>query len=170
MLVAAGLGVGPWTVLAQGVGRQLGIGIGAAVVVVSAGVLALWLPLRERPGLGTVLNAALVGPALALALLVLPPTVDPVWQVAQVLAGTALVGLGGALYLTAGLGSGPRDGWMTGIHRRTGLPLVGVRVGLETSALLLGWVLGGSVGVGTVVYAALVGPALGGALRLVRAR
>jgi uncharacterized membrane protein YczE len=166
-LVDAGIGVSPWTTLAQGIGVQTGIGIGLATFLVSAAVLLLWVPLRERPGLGTVSNAVVV--ALALGVMVpLLPTPEPVAaQVAWVLIGTAAIGLGSGLYLTTALGPGPRDGLMTGLHRRTGLPVTPVRLAIELSVLGVGWLLGGSVGVGTVLFALLVGPAVGYGLLLV---
>jgi uncharacterized membrane protein YczE len=166
LLVDAGLGVSPWTVLAQGVGLKVGIGVGFATFVVSGIVLLLWLPLRERPGLGTVSNAVVVAAALGLTVLWLPAPDALAWQLAEVLGGVAVIGLGSGLYLTTGLGPGPRDGWMTGLHRRTGIPVTLVRLAIEVVVLGLGWLLGGTVGVGTLVFALLVGAAVGYGLLL----
>ena len=166
LLVDAGLGVSPWTVLAQGVGLKVGIGVGFATFVVSGIVLLLWLPLRERPGLGTVSNAVVVAAALGLTVLWLPGPDALAWQLAEVLGGVAVIGLGSGLYLTTGLGPGPRDGWMTGLHRRTGVPVTLVRLAIEVVVLGLGWLLGGTVGVGTLVFAVLVGVAVGYGLLL----
>lgn len=171
-LVSAGLGNGPWTVLAQGVTTKLPISIGLATFLISVTVLLLWIPLRERPGLGTIMNAIVIALSLQVMLLVLPePTGDGiamlVVRLLMVLAGIALIGLGSGLYLTTGLGPGPRDGWMTGIHDRTGWPVSRVRLGIEAIVLILGWLLGGTVGIGTVLFALLVGPSVGYGLRII---
>lgn len=166
LLVDASLGVSPWTVMAQGVHEQTDMGIGWATFVISLGVLLLWIPLRERPGLGTILNAVVVAVALGVTTPLLPTPSDPAWQSLEVLGGIALIGLGSGLYLTCGLGPGPRDGWMTGLHHRTGIPVAGVRVAIELSVLAAGWMLGGTVGVGTVAFALLIGPSVGYGLRV----
>lgn len=166
-LVDAGIGVSPWTVLAQGVGVQSGIGIGVATFLVSIGVLLLWIPLRERPGLGTLCNAVLVATSLGVTVPLLPTPEAAAGKLAWVLIGIALIGLGSGLYLTTALGPGPRDGLMTGLHRRTGLPVTPVRLAIEVTVLLTGWLLGGTVGLGTVLFALLVGPAVGYGLRSV---
>lgn len=166
LLVDASLGVSPWTVLAQGLDEQSGMGIGWATFVTSLVVLLLWIPLRERPGLGTVLNAIVIALALGVTAPLLPTPVSAAWQTAEMLGGIALIGLGSGLYLTCGLGPGPRDGWMTGLHHRTGVPVVLVRVAIEVTVLAGGWLLGGTVGIGTVAFALLIGPAVGYGLRL----
>lgn len=166
MLVDADLGVTPWTVLAQGLSVRLPITIGVATFAVSACVLLLWLPLRERPGLGTIANAAVIAVALQVMIGVLPEPQAPIWRLAMVLVGIALIGLASGLYLTANLGPGPRDGWMTGIHQRTGWPVTVVRLAIEATVLVVGWLLGGTVGLGTVLFALLIGPAVGYGLRL----
>jgi uncharacterized membrane protein YczE len=157
LIVLAGLGNSPWTVLAQGVSVQTPLSIGAATILISAIVVASWWLLRETPGLGTVLNAILVGVAIDVTLDV-SPSPTGVWRVVVLLGGIALVALASGLYLTARLGPGPRDGLMTGIVRRTGLSFRLVRVTLELSALLVGALLGGTVGIGTVAFALLIGP------------
>ena len=157
-LVAAELGNSPWTVFAQGVSIQTPLNIGVATVVISFFVLLLWFPLHQRPGLGTICNAIWVGVALEGALLVLPddPALGARW--ALMLGGVGLVALGSGFYLTAALGPGPRDGLMTGLHRQTGLSLRLVRAGIELTVLVAGFILGGTVGVGTVAFALGIGP------------
>lgn len=160
-LVDARLGVSPWTVLAQGVSAQVGWGIGWTTFGVSVIVLLLWIPLRERPGLGTLANAVVIALALGTTIPLLPAPEAVGWRAAEVAAGIALIGLGSGLYLTTGLGPGPRDGWMTGVHDRTGLPVALVRLVIEVTVLGLGWLLGGTVGVGTVAFALFIGPSVG---------
>lgn len=157
-LVAAELGNSPWTVFAQGVSLQTPLSIGAATIVISLVVLLLWFPLRQRPGLGTVVNAVWIGVAIEAALRVLPDDPALGYRWVLMLGGVALVALGSGLYLTAALGPGPRDGLMTGLHHQTGASLRLVRAGIEISVLVAGFVLGGTVGVGTVVFALAIGP------------
>jgi uncharacterized membrane protein YczE len=157
LIVLAGLGNSPWTVLAQGVSVQTPLSIGAATILISAIVVASWSLLRETPGLGTVLNAVLVGIAIDVTLDVVPSPTG-IWRALALLGGIAGVSLASGLYLTARLGPGPRDGLMTGIVRRTGRSFRLVRVTLELSALLIGALLGGTVGIGTVAFALLIGP------------
>lgn len=166
LLVASELGNGPWTVLAEGVSLHTPLTIGIATLVIGVLVLAGWIPLRERPGLGTVCNVIVIGVAIDVMLRVLPPPEALITRSMALLGGVALVGLGSGLYLTARLGPGPRDGWMTGMHRRFGWPLSRVRLGIEVTVLAAGWLLGGTVGVGTVVFALLIGPAVALAVRL----
>jgi uncharacterized membrane protein YczE len=165
-IIAAGLGNTPWTVLAQGIARHTPLDIGGATIAVSLLVLLGWLPLRQRPGLGTVANVAVIGLVLDVAARVLPEPRSLPWQLLQVAFGITAVGLGSAFYLTANLGPGPRDGWMTGIHRRTGVGVATVRTTLELGALGGGIALGGHAGVGTVAFALLVGYVLAALLRV----
>ncbi len=167
MLVDAALGNAPWTVFAQGLSVRTGLGIGVATFFTSVVVLLMWIPLRERPGLGTVANAVVIATALQVMIAVLPNPEGLVWRVGQVLLGIALVGIGSGLYLTTNLGPGPRDGLMTGIHVRTGVAVTPVRLGIEVSVLAVGWLLGGTVGIGTLLFALLIGPSVGYGLRLV---
>ena len=160
LLVASELGNSPWTVFAQGLGEQTGMAVGTATIVISAGVLLLWVPLRQLPGLGTVLNAVLIGLAIDATLALLPDHVALGVRAVFVAAGIALVGLGSGLYLTSRLGPGPRDGLMTGLHRRTGMSLRRVRAAIEVSAVVIGFLLGGTVGIGTVAFALGIGPAV----------
>lgn len=156
--VRAGLGLDPWDVFHQGGARHLGLAIGTVLIIVGALVLLLWIPLRQRPGLGTVSNALLIGIALNNALDWLPD-VHAVWLRAGTLAaGIVLGGLATGMYIGAHYGPGPRDGLMTGLARRTGRSIRLVRTGIEITVLLAGWALGGTVGVGTVAYALAIGP------------
>ncbi len=164
--MVAELGNGPWTVLAEGVTVRTPLSIGSATFVISIIVLALWIPLREKPGLGTIANAVVIAAALQVGVWFLPHP-EPLWlRLVFVFTGVALIGLGSGLYLTTNMGPGPRDGWMTGIHHRFGIPVARVRLGIEVSVLILGWLLGGTVGLGTVVFALLIGPSVGWGLRL----
>jgi len=166
LLVASRWGNTPWTVLAEGVSRHSPLSIGAATLAISAVVLLGWIPLRERPGLGTVANAVVIAVAIDVVLGVLPRQHHALAQAGFVVAGIAAIGLGSALYLTAALGPGPRDGWMTGLARRFGLPLAWVRLGLELTVMVAGLLLGGRVGVGTAAFALTIGYAVTTALRL----
>lgn len=166
LLVVAELGNGPWTVLAQGMTNYLPIDIGMATLVVSGVVLALWIPLREKPGLGTIANAIVIALALQVGVWLLPHP-EQIWlRVVFIFLGIAAIGMGSGLYLTTNLGPGPRDGWMTGLHVRFGWPVARVRLGIEVTVLILGWLLGGTVGLGTVLFAVLIGPSVGWGLRL----
>ncbi len=167
LLVIADLGVGPWTVLAQGVSTRTPLDIGGATFLISLLVLLVWIPLKERPGLGTIANAIVIATALQVMSSVIPHPENPVIRIGAVLLGIALVGIGSGLYLTTNLGPGPRDGMMTGIHYRTGWPVAGVRLGIEVTVLIAGWFLGGTVGVGTVLFAILIGPFVGYGLKIV---
>jgi uncharacterized membrane protein YczE len=157
-LVASALGNTPWTVLAEGVGMKAGIGVGAATVLISLLVLLSWVPLRQSPGLGTIANALLIGPALGIVLLLISKPHVLVWQGAFVLTGILLVGLGSGLYLGCRMGPGPRDGLMLGIHRRTNVSVRLARTTVEVLVVVAGVLLGGTAGVGTLVFALLVGP------------
>ena len=159
-LVAASAGVSPWTVLAQGVGRVAGVNLGLATLFVSVCVLLLWIPLKQTPGIGTVANALIVSLLIELSLRVLPQPEAIALQLAQAVVGILLVGLGSGIYLVANLGPGPRDGLMTGLARRTDLPIAGVRTTLEIAAVAVGWSLGGTIGLGTVLFAFGIGPAV----------
>ena len=157
LLVVAHVGNAPWTVLAQGISGKLNITIGSATLLVSLLVLLLWLPLRERPGFGTVANIIIVASAIDLGTRIFPEQNTLLSRVSYVLLGIALVGSGSALYITCGLGPGPRDGLMTALHHRTGIGVGWVRASIEITVLLLGWALGGRVGLGTALFALLIG-------------
>lgn len=166
LLLAAALGADPWTVLADGVATRTPLSIGAATALIGAAVLLGWLPLRERPGIGTVLNVIVISLAIEVMLPLVPAPDALAARMLEVLLGVAMVGAGSGLYLSADLGPGPRDGLMTGLHRRFGWPLWCVRFGIEAVVLAAGWLLGGTVGVGTLAYALLIGPAVDVAVRL----
>lgn len=156
-MVAADLGLGPWDVLHQGVSRNTGIPIGTVGILVGIVVLLGWFPLRERLGLGTVLNVVVIGITIDLTLLLLA-TPEPLWaRVVYLLLGPLLFAVGSGYYIGAGLGPGPRDGLMTGLARR-GLPVHAVRTGIEVTALVVGFLLGGTAGIGTLVFALSIGP------------
>ena len=157
MMLLAGLGVDPWDVLHQGLSRKFGLGVGTWVVIVGALVLLLWIPLRQRPGLGTLSNVIVIGLVVDAVLTLVSPVHGFPAQLALMLSGVVLNGVATGLYIGAGLGPGPRDGLMTGLAAR-GHSIRVVRTGIELSVLLTGWLLGGTVGLGTVVYALGIGP------------
>jgi uncharacterized membrane protein YczE len=165
-LIASELGNSPWSVFAQGVSKQTPLSIGAATIVMSFAILLLWIPLRQRPGLGTIANAVVIGVAIDAALALLPDSTPLAVRYLEVATGIGLVALGSAFYLRAALGPGPRDGLMTGLHRVTGRPVALVRTCIEVSALCVGVVLGGRFGIGTIAFALTIGPAVALALRL----
>ncbi len=158
MMVRGALGLAPWDVLHSGFIRHVPMTIGQAVVLLSFVVLLLWIPLREKPGIGTVANAVLVGLAADATLAVLAEPDSVVLRVGLLVGGLALNGLATALYIGSQLGRGPRDGLMTGLARRTGLSLRLVRTALEVTVVVIGLLLGGALGLGTVVYALAIGP------------
>ncbi|MEL7013316.1 MAG: hypothetical protein AAFO72_08550 [Pseudomonadota bacterium] len=164
LLIAAGVGVSPWTVLAEGITYVTGWSIGFATFVVSVAVLLCWIPLRQVPGIGTILNVIIIALVIEYALPYLPTFETVALQVAQSMAGVLITGFGGALYLIANLGPGPRDGLMTGLQAVTNWPIAWVRSALEVSVVVIGWFLGGTVGVGTVLFAFGIGPAVAGSM------
>ena len=164
LVLAASVCVSPWTVLAQGITPVTDWSIGFATFVVSVAVLICWVPLRRTPGVGTILNAVIIALALEYLLPYLPVPDALVLQVGQAALGVAVTGFGGALYLIANLGPGPRDGLMTGLQAVTDMPIAWVRSALEISAVAIGWFLGGTVGVGTVLFAFGIGPAVAGSM------
>lgn len=163
-MVQARLGLGPWDVLHQGIAERVDLGIGAVTVLTGVVVLGAWVPLRQRPGIGTVANALLIGLVTDATLAVTDPPEAAAARWVLVVGGVALFGVGGGLYIGAGLGPGPRDGLMTGLTRVTGRSIASVRTALELGTLVVGWLLGGSVGVGTVLFAFGIGPMLQAAL------
>jgi uncharacterized membrane protein YczE len=157
-MVRAGLGLGPWDVLHQGVAELSGISIGVVSVIVGAVVLLLWVPLRQRPGLGTVSNVFVVGLSMDAALWITPAPEALLVRIPLLAGAVLLNGVATGLYISARFGAGPRDGLMTGLHDVTGRSVRLVRTLIEVAVLATGWLLGGSVGVGTVVYALAIGP------------
>lgn len=160
LLVTAGVGVSPWTVLAEGVTVQTQWTLGWATFVISAVVLLLWIPLKQTPGIGTILNTIIVAMVLEHSLPYLPAPQSILLAVLQSAAGVLITGAGGAIYLIANLGPGPRDGVMTGVQKVSGLPLAHVRSTLEITVVAVGWMLGGTAGLGTLLFAFGIGPSL----------
>lgn len=157
-MIEAAIGVDSWTVFAQGISIHTGLSIGLLTNIIGLLVLLLWIPLRQKPGIGTVLNILLVGPGIELGLWLLP-TPDALWlRVVFFVIGLLLLAVASGIYIGATLGPGPRDGLMTGIHARFGTPLWIGRTAVEVTVLVIGWILGGNVGVGTVAFALLIGP------------
>ncbi len=170
MFIRSGLGLDPWDVLHYGIQTRWGVSFGTVVIVVGFAVLLLWIPLRQWPGLGTVANAVVVGLATDATLALLPAPQQLGLRWALLLGGIALNGVAGAMYIGSQLGPGPRDGLMTGIARRTGRSIRLVRTVLELTVLGVGWLLGGVVGLGTVLYALSIGPAVQAFLPLLTIR
>jgi len=158
LMVRARLGLDPWDVLHQGLAPHLGWSFGAVTALVGVIVLLFWIPLRQRPGVGTVANVVVIACAVDLALAVIPPITGLGWRIALLVTGVLLNGVATACYVGARLGPGPRDGLMTGLHARRGWSVRWVRTGIELTVLTAGWLLGGTVGVGTVLYAVAIGP------------
>jgi uncharacterized membrane protein YczE len=158
LLVEAGLGLEPWGVLHQGLAELTGVSIGVVSIIVGAAVLLLWIPLRQRPGLGTVSNVFVVGLAMDATLAAVPDMHGLAVRIPLLLAGIVLNGVATGLYIAASFGPGPRDGLMTGLHRRTGRSIRLMRTAVEVAVVVTGFVLGGTIGVGTVLYAVSIGP------------
>jgi uncharacterized membrane protein YczE len=157
LIVQSGLGNSPWSVLAQGLSLKTGLSIGAATLIVGALVLALWIPLRERPGFGTISNILVISLFIDIGTRIFPKQDSFLIGFIYVITGIALIGIGSALYITCGLGPGPRDGAMTGLHNRTGVRVGRVRLGIEVVVSLLGALLGGTLGIGTLLFALFIG-------------
>ncbi len=170
LMMAAGWGVLPWDVLSQGLVLHLGLTVGAWSVIIGVLVLLLWIPLRERPGVGTILNALVIGPVLDLTLHVVARPGPVPAQLAMLLAGLVINGVGSAIYIGARLGPGPRDGVMTALVRITGRSVRLVRTSIEVTVVAIGFALGGNLGVGTVLYAVAIGPIIHATLPYVRVR
>lgn len=158
LMVRAGIGLSPWDVLAQGVSLRTGIPFGLVTNLVGLVVLAFWIPIRQRPGLGTVLNVLLIGPSAQLGLTLIPQQTLLWAQILLFAGGLLLLAVATGLYIGPRLGPGPRDGLMTGLHARTGWPVWIVRTGIEVTVLIIGWILGGNAGIGTLAFALLIGP------------
>jgi len=156
-LVVTSLGNSPWVVLSEGISLNSNLNIGESTFLVSVVVLLLWIPLRQKPGFGTLANIVVIAASIELGLLIIPTAENIYFKYFYVLFGIALVGIGSALYITCGLGTGPRDGLMTGLHYKTGVRVGRVRLGIEVVALSIGAFLGGSLGIGTALFALLIG-------------
>lgn len=160
LMIDARVGIPPWDVLHQGVARLTGLRIGTVTTLMAIPILSIWALLRERPGIGTVANALIIGPVVNMTLPLLP-SFETLWmQLAQMIAGVLVVALGTAIYIGAALGPGPRDGLMTGLARRTGLSVRVCRTAIEVAVLAIGWLLGGNVGIGTLIFALGIGPSV----------
>ncbi|WP_345472103.1 hypothetical protein QMQ05_00450 [Glutamicibacter ectropisis] len=159
LIIRAQLGVDPWDVFHLGLANYLPLSLGVIVILTGVLILLAWIPLKQWPGIGTIANALYIGVALDFFLWVLPEVHSLGWQIAVFAVAIIINGLGGAMYIGSHFGAGPRDGLMTGLHLRTGLSIRLVRTALELTVLGIGWLMGGPVGIGTVAYALLIGPA-----------
>lgn len=158
LMVRASVGIAPWDVLTQGFSEQTGLSFGLLTNLIGLAVLLLWIPIRQKPGLGTVLNVLLIGPSAQFGLWLFPQF-EGLWQqVPAFVAGLSVLALATGMYIGADFGPGPRDGLMTGLHRRTRWPIGVVRTGIEASVLLAGWAMGGDAGWGTLAFALAIGP------------
>ncbi len=168
LMVEAGLGLGPWEALHQGIARLVGLEIGTISILLGLPILALWWPLGERPGIGTIVNVGLIGASTNVGIALLPSP-DPdatLARLALMFGGVVVIAVGSGIYLSTDLGPGPRDGLMTGLHHRFGWSIRRSRTVVELSVLAIGWALGGTVGLGTVVFALGIGPLVQVALRV----
>ena len=157
LIIQSGLGNAPWSVLAQGISLKSGLSIGTSTLIIGSLVLALWIPLRERPGFGTLSNIIIISLFIEIATNIFPKQENLIPGLVFTLVGIAMVGIGSSLYITCGLGPGPRDGAMTGLHQRTGVRVGRVRLGLEVVVSIAGALLGGTLGLGTLLFALLIG-------------
>jgi len=167
LLIVSVAGASPWSVLAQGIYLNVGFSVGVITILISVGVLIFWIPLNQRPGIGTVLNALIIGLMIDVCIKFVPTPENYVFQLLLAIVAVLTVGLGGGIYLVANLGAGPRDGLMIGLQQKTSLPIAAVRAFLEITVMSIGWYLGGTVGVGTLLFAFGIGPAVALGLFLV---
>ncbi len=167
LLIRSTIGNGPWSVLAQGISGKLSINMGWSTFAISVAVLLLWIPLREKAGFGTLANVVIIATAIQFGVTFFPEQDNYLIAIIYCLVGIAMVGFGSALYITCGLGPGPRDGLMTAIHNRSGVRIGRVRLAIESSVLVAGWLLGGTVGLGTLLFALLIGQSIAIALGVV---
>ena len=167
LLIVSSTGASPWSVLAQGISLNAALSIGAITILISVVVLIFWIPLNQRPGIGTILNALIVGLMIDVSIKFVPTPESYVSQLLLAIVAVLTVGLGGGIYLVANLGAGPRDGLMVGLQQKTSSPIAAVRAFLEITVMSIGWYLGGTVGVGTLLFAFGIGPAVALGLFLV---
>ena len=160
LLIVSAAGASPWSVLAQGIYLNVGFSVGILTILISVGVLFLWLPLNQKPGIGTILNALIIGLMIDICIKFVPTPENYISQLLFAIMAVLTVGLGGGIYLVANLGAGPRDGLMIGLQQKTNLPIAAVRAFLEITVMSIGWYLGGTVGVGTLLFAFGIGPAV----------
>ncbi len=170
MLVSAGVGVSPWTVFAEGVTNVTGWSLGFSTFIISVSILLLWIPLRQKPGMGTILNAIIIALVLEFVLPYMPRFETYVANALLALTGVFVTGFGGAIYLIANLGPGPRDGLMTGLQAVTHQPIALVRTCLELTVIAIGWALGGTLGLGTIFFALGIGPAMAIGMQVLQLR
>jgi len=168
LLITSSAGVSPWTVLAQGISGHTDWSIGFVTMIISFAVLALWIPLKQKPGMGTILNALIIAFMIDFSIVLLPHPETLFWQILQAAIGVGIIGIASGIYLTANLGAGPRDGLMKGLQEKTGFPIAYIRIGIEVSVVSIGWYLGGVVGVGTLLFAFGVGPCVAMGILFVR--
>ena len=167
LLITSGAGVGPYTVLAQGISNHTGWSIGLSTFVISIFVLLMWIPLKQKPGMGTILNAFIIALTIEFSVYYLPyPETYPM-QILQVVVGVLIIGIGSGFYLIANLGAGPRDGLMIGLQKKTNLPIYSIRTIIEVSVVIVGWLMGGIVGLGTAIFAFGIGPSVALGLSMV---
>lgn len=166
LMARSDLGLGPWEAFHQGIGRQLGLELGTVSILLGVPILLAWWPLGERPGPGTLLNIVTIGSFTNIGLALVPPQTDLLVRAGLLVAGLLTIAVGSGLYLAADLGPGPRDGLMTGLHRRFGWSIARARTLIEVSVLIAGWALGGTVGLGTILFAFGIGPLVDLSLRL----
>ncbi|MDC0952044.1 hypothetical protein OAR87_02570 [Candidatus Pelagibacter ubique] len=167
LLIVSFAGASPWSILAQGIALNVDLSIGIITVLISIGVLFLWLPLKQKPGIGTILNAIIIGLMIDVCIKFIPTPENYLNQLILATIAVLTVGLGGGIYLVANLGAGPRDGLMVGLQKKTNLPIATVRAFLEITVMSIGWYLGGTVGIGTLLFAFGIGPAVALGLYLV---
>ena len=167
IIIGSGSGVSPWTVLAQGISIETDLSVGTTTFLISIAILIFWIPLKQVPGIGTILNAIIIASTIDLTLPYLPQTNDTYLKLLQACLGIFVVGLGSGIYLISNLGPGPRDGLMIGLQKQTGTSIPLIRTILELSAVISGWLLGGVVGIGTVLFVFGIGPCVGIGLTLV---
>ena len=160
LLLVSAAGASPWSVFAQGIHLSIGLSVGAVTIIISILVLLLWVPLSQKPGMGTILNALIIGIMIDICIKFVPTPEDFISQIFLAVAAVLIVGLGGGIYLVANLGAGPRDGLMIGLQKKTNFPIAAVRATLEITVMSIGWYLGGTVGVGTLLFAFGIGPAV----------
>ena len=160
LLIVSAVGASPWSVLAQGIYLNVGFSVGILTILISVVVLFLWLPLNQKPGIGTILNALIIGLMIDICIKFVPTPEDYISQLLLAIMAVLTVGLGGGIYLIGNLGAGPRDGLMIGLQQKTNLPIAAVRAFLEITVMSIGWYLGGTVGVGTLLFALGIGPAV----------
>lgn len=158
LMARAGLGLGPWEAFHQGLQFRTGVPMGTISILLGIPILALWWPLGQRPGIGTLINVLLIGSATNAGNALLPTQVEPPLQLLQMLGGVVVIGVGSGLYLAADLGPGPRDGLMVGVHHRFGWSIRRSRTAIELVVLIVAWALGGTIGIGTIVFAFGIGP------------